>query len=194
VRPFDILTRSGRIDIYRNSESTASFRFVSGLIEYRFAKFLSHCSFRIFSLYQLSDMIFTNTKLILLQLVLVPSVAGAFRPVENPTGLEGLKTPLVLKKPPATPPTVNDGKNVITAKTMEQVGRASAAKRTDKEAISYEDEYWYDPRIHNFGNVGFLGAIHAVLAPISTKVIDELAYDGQDIRSIVSKMRMDRVY
>ena len=139
-------------------------------------------------------MIFTNTKLILLQLVLVPSVAGAFRPVENPTGLEGLKTPLVLKKPPATTPTVNDGKNVITPETMEQVGRASAAKRTDKEA-SYEDEYWYDPRIHNFGNVGFLGAIHAVLAPISTKVIDELAYDGQDIRSIVSEtLRMDHVY
>ena len=34
------------------------------------------------------------------------------------------------------------------------------------------DEYWYDGRIHNLGNIGFFGGLHAALAPIGTKVID----------------------
>ena len=43
-------------------------------------------------------------------------------------------------------------------------------------------EYWNDPRIHNFGNTGFGGMIHARLAPFITKAIDNIAYDGRDIR------------
>lgn len=43
-------------------------------------------------------------------------------------------------------------------------------------------EYWNDPRIHNFGNVGFGGYIHATVAPYITAIIDNIAYDGRDIR------------
>lgn len=50
-----------------------------------------------------------------------------------------------------------------------------------------EDEYWYDSRIHTLGNHGFLGAVHAALAPVSTKMIDNLAYHGVDIRKQVAE-------
>ena len=43
-------------------------------------------------------------------------------------------------------------------------------------------KYPYDPRIHNFGNVGLGGKIHAQLARPVTKLIDILAYDGKNIR------------
>ena len=46
-------------------------------------------------------------------------------------------------------------------------------------------QYWSDPRIHNLGNVGIRGAIHAVLAPVSTHIIDRVAYDGLDLRDDV---------
>ena len=57
------------------------------------------------------------------------------------------------------------------------------------------DEYWNDPRIHSLGNVGLGGVVHALLAPFSTKLIDVLAYDGADVRHLVSifwyKLRLD---
>ena len=43
--------------------------------------------------------------------------------------------------------------------------------------------YWRDPRIHNFGNVGVRGALHAALAPLSTRIIDHVAYNGSDVRA-----------
>ena len=130
----------------------------------------------------------------------------AFRPPENPTGLEGVKTQWILKKPSDGVANVNDFKN-ITSETIEQVGKsvnAGAVARDgvirkrweigiDNAAKDYEDEYWYNPTIHNFGNIGFLGGIHAALAPISTKVIDILAYDGENIRSRVSKKCSDNI-
>ena len=46
-------------------------------------------------------------------------------------------------------------------------------------------KYPYDPRIHNFGNVGLGGKIHANLARPITKLIDIAAYSGEDIRDII---------
>jgi hypothetical protein len=48
-------------------------------------------------------------------------------------------------------------------------------------------EYWHDSRIHSLGNIGFGGAVHAALAPFSTKLIDVLAYNGTDVRYLVSR-------
>lgn len=42
--------------------------------------------------------------------------------------------------------------------------------------------YKFDKRIHNLGNTGFGGFIHAELAQFSTKLIDRISYDGVDIR------------
>jgi len=45
--------------------------------------------------------------------------------------------------------------------------------------------YPYDNRIHNFGNVGLGGKIHAEMAPFVTRGIDKKAYGGVDIRKMV---------
>ena len=50
---------------------------------------------------------------------------------------------------------------------------------TDHE---HPEEYWFDNRIHTLGNHGFGGAVHAALAPFSTKIIDLAAYHGVDVR------------
>jgi SAM-dependent methyltransferase len=45
--------------------------------------------------------------------------------------------------------------------------------------------YPYDPRIHNFGNTGVGGRIHAELVPTFTRLIDHCVYDSFDIRKSV---------
>lgn len=44
--------------------------------------------------------------------------------------------------------------------------------------------YAFDPRIHNFGNHGPLGKVHALIAPVFTKMLDYKIY-GDDIRNTV---------
>lgn len=49
--------------------------------------------------------------------------------------------------------------------------------------------YPFNPNIHNLGNTGFSGAIHAEFAPIFTKLIDIRAYNGRNIRQeIIDKL------
>lgn len=43
--------------------------------------------------------------------------------------------------------------------------------------------YWLDPRIHTLGNRGVLGAFHANIAPAFTRLIDNVAYGGVDVRA-----------
>lgn len=50
----------------------------------------------------------------------------------------------------------------------------------------YDEVYWYNPQIHSLGNVGILGALHAALGALSSHVIDNVAYDGIDMRFEVS--------
>jgi hypothetical protein len=49
----------------------------------------------------------------------------------------------------------------------------------------HPDEYWFDHRIHTLGNHGFMGALHAAVAPLSTLIIDHAAYNGIDVRQKV---------
>ena len=46
-------------------------------------------------------------------------------------------------------------------------------------------EYWADPRIHNFGNLGWRGLLHALVVPTATHAIDRFAYDGVDARKVI---------
>lgn len=48
-------------------------------------------------------------------------------------------------------------------------------------------EYWFNNRIHTFGNAGIFGRVHASLAPLATQIIDNKAYDGVDVRNHISK-------
>ena len=43
-------------------------------------------------------------------------------------------------------------------------------------------KYYYDSRIHNFGNIGLGGRVHALLAPHATKMIDNKCYNSINIR------------
>ena len=45
--------------------------------------------------------------------------------------------------------------------------------------------YWNNRNIHNLGNTGPLGNLHAMTAPIMTKFIDRAAYGGKNIREEV---------
>lgn len=54
-------------------------------------------------------------------------------------------------------------------------------------------EYWFHNQIHSFGNIGFFGMFHALMAPIATTIIDNAAYDGQDVRMMISSYLNDLV-
>ncbi len=50
--------------------------------------------------------------------------------------------------------------------------------------------YYYNPNIHNLGNIGIGGKIHATLAPVARRMIDHISYNGVDIRKdIMSEYR-----
>jgi SAM-dependent methyltransferase len=53
---------------------------------------------------------------------------------------------------------------------------------TEEDNGQYAKEYWFDPRIHSFGNVGIGGKFHATCAPFVTRLIDAVAYGGRDVR------------
>jgi hypothetical protein len=69
-------------------------------------------------------------------------------------------------------------------KTAQSVDSSLAFLKRGLER-DYDNEFWNHPHIHTLGNAGILGAVHAALAPISTKMIDMWAYDGVDIRAQV---------
>lgn len=46
-------------------------------------------------------------------------------------------------------------------------------------------KYYFDSRIHNFGNIGFGGHIHSLLAPYATRMIDEKCYNSVNIRQVI---------
>jgi hypothetical protein len=48
-----------------------------------------------------------------------------------------------------------------------------------------DEEYWFNSKIHSLGNTGFKGALHAALALVATSLIDNLAYDGVNVRQLV---------
>ena len=71
------------------------------------------------------------------------------------------------------------GSNTIAPSKLSAVSVSRTKWGTDHE---HPEEYWFDNRIHTLGNHGFGGAVHAALAPLSTKIIDLAAYRGVDIR------------
>lgn len=53
----------------------------------------------------------------------------------------------------------------------------------DSLKMSQNVPYWFNPKIHNFGNIGIGGKIHAKSAEFFTKMIDIMAYNNTDIRN-----------
>jgi len=50
---------------------------------------------------------------------------------------------------------------------------------------SAKSKYYYDRRIHNFGNIGLGGKFHSLLAPYATKLIDDKCYNSVNIRQAI---------
>lgn len=75
----------------------------------------------------------------------------------------------------------------------EKVNSAEASPKLKKPTTSEpsEEKYWFDPRIHVFGNVGLGGAMHALVAPVATWMIDKLSYAGFDVRNHVLDTMVD---
>ena len=55
----------------------------------------------------------------------------------------------------------------------------------DSYTMLQNDFYKYNPKIHVLGNHGLKGSIHAHIAPIATKIIDCVAYNGKDVRKSI---------
>ena len=55
-------------------------------------------------------------------------------------------------------------------------------------------KYYYDPRIHNFGNIGLDGKIHSIVAPYATKIIDNTCYNSIDIRQEILTKYNNKFY
>jgi ubiquinone/menaquinone biosynthesis C-methylase UbiE len=56
---------------------------------------------------------------------------------------------------------------------------------TFSHAQGIKPKYYYDPRIHNFGNIGLGGKLHSLLAPYATKLIDDKCYNSVNIRQAI---------
>ena len=54
--------------------------------------------------------------------------------------------------------------------------------------------YYYNPQIHNFGNIGLGGKIHANIANFATKQIDNIRYNNRNIRQEIYKPYIDKNY
>lgn len=152
----------------------------------------------------------TIYKSLVASLMLVASTT-AFRAPENPVDIKVpvIKSSTTKTMPVVAAPTPATEDDVISHERLREVGKAIASQRfvksrhaterkqwgVDNEQIEdlADVEYWFDSRIHTFGNTGFLGALHAAMAPLSTKVIDMVAYDGQDVRAQVAKALSESV-
>tara|TARA_B100001093_G_scaffold470092_1_gene491319 strand:- start:2792 stop:3427 length:636 start_codon:yes stop_codon:yes gene_type:complete len=58
--------------------------------------------------------------------------------------------------------------------------------------LSLNTPYYFDKNIHNFGNIGFGGFIHSNLAPLATKYIDNIRYNGINIRKEIMTKYKDK--
>lgn len=58
---------------------------------------------------------------------------------------------------------------------------------TGEDQGQWDAEYWNHPHIHGLGNTGWGGSVHAWMAPMVTKMIDHIAYDGMDARAIIHR-------
>ena len=65
----------------------------------------------------------------------------------------------------------------------ESTGQGGGSWRND----GGDGEYWFRQDIHTLGNTGLGGGLHAAVAPLSTRLIDLVAYHGTDVRTTVSE-------
>ena len=108
-------------------------------------------------------------------LVLLLSTGSALRPTtprvkSSALGKAADQENTLKQRHAAQPPTSGRASQRLNAAALE-------------EELKTNTPYWYDDRIHSFGNVGFGGVFASVCAPLATWAIDQAAYEGRDVRS-----------
>ena len=108
-------------------------------------------------------------------LVLLLSTGSALRPTtprvkSSALGKAADQENTLKQRHAAQPPTSGRASQRLNAAALE-------------EELKTNTPYWYDNRIHSFGNVGFGGVFASVCAPLATWAIDQAAYEGRDVRS-----------
>ena len=78
---------------------------------------------------------------------------------------------------------------ISTARLQQQTAAPPRVDRSEdgSSVRAPQYPYWYDPRIHNWGNIGAGGRFHATFAPLATAMIDQLSYGGFDVRKAVKQ-------
>lgn len=104
----------------------------------------------------------------------------------NPTPFDGHQPeksrPAVQMNQPALPAPVkvDPGQKFVRSLLEWEHERAFRFERAGQHKA-----YWRDPRIHNFGNTGWRGLLHAFVVPVATAAIDHFAYEGVDARKML---------
>ena len=84
------------------------------------------------------------------------------------------------------------GNVVADINQVTQTHVANLLEWEHERAFKYErlgqHAYWADPRIHNFGNLGWRGLLHALVVPVATHAIDRFAYSGVDARKLLHEI------
>jgi hypothetical protein len=121
--------------------------------------------------------VWTGTLIILLAIQSSSGVAAYVPSVHShDSAIVKIQKPSMIQ-PTSTKEETNHEPDTIAPSTLASVSRTKWG--TD---YNHPEEYWFDHRIHTLGNHGFGGAVHAALAPFSTKIIDLAAYHGEDVR------------
>jgi ubiquinone/menaquinone biosynthesis C-methylase UbiE len=89
---------------------------------------------------------------------------------------------MIDKAPPVALPLSHSG---VTTKLIPP--QRNAVARTVIGLDNMPAEYWFDNRIHTFGNTGMWGGVHALMSPLVTRMIDEGPYNGIDVRTLIAK-------
>jgi hypothetical protein len=113
----------------------------------------------------------------MLAMLCVPMALGAFDPARSNNQRPSQRRPAITKEEALRV----DPSSTFPA-TFEEA--AKAADREVAKVFEWEHDraarferlgphkYWEDPRIHNMGNGGWRGALHALVVPIATHAID----------------------
>jgi ubiquinone/menaquinone biosynthesis C-methylase UbiE len=106
----------------------------------------------------------------------------------HPVGTRSTGTLTVLNAKPNSPAQESSKKgHPAFVKKTEAVDRRATGRKKWGVDKNEDDEYWFNPKIHTLGTRGFFGGLHAAIAPLSTKMIDILAYEGVDVREKVAQ-------
>mmetsp|Transcript_16932 Transcript_16932/g.26417 ORF Transcript_16932/g.26417 Transcript_16932/m.26417 type:complete len:410 (-) Transcript_16932:316-1545(-) len=108
-----------------------------------------------------------------------------------PSGLYGARLSRVMRARPHFEDKVSDKNNIVDNIKASFATPSPTTRLVQRKVFGLDDdnvaEYWFNNRIHTFGNTGPFGAVHAFLAPVATKIIDRAAYSDIDIRTEISK-------